>query len=109
MRIRKVKLRYRIVPMSTPGVAGKEAFEGQIATFEYSVLFKGFYTILGAGGGIPAFVTQQRRNKPLVDPDKEDERVTEDLHNAGLSGRASLSTSFSSFFKITETFSCKRE
>lgn len=48
------------MPVSAPGMAGKEAFEGQVTSFEYSVLFKGFYAILGACGGVPAFVTQQR-------------------------------------------------
>jgi hypothetical protein len=95
--------------MSAPGMAGKESFEGEVASFEYAVFFKGFYAVLGACGGIPAFVTQQGRYEPLVDSYKSDEWVTEDLHDAGFSGGASLSTSFSSFFKITETFSCSRE
>jgi hypothetical protein len=47
------------MPMSAPGMAGKEAFEGQVASFEYSVLFKGFYAILRTCGSIPAFATQQ--------------------------------------------------
>jgi hypothetical protein len=90
------------MPVSAPGMAGKESFEGQIASFEYTVFLKRFYAILGACGGIPAFVTQQGRNKPLVDSDEEDKRVTEDFHTA-----VSLITSFSSFFKITEIFSCR--
>lgn len=88
--------------VSAPGMAGKESFEGKVAAFENTVFFKRFYAILGACGGIPAFVAQQGGNKPLVDPDKEDKRVTEDLHKA-----VSLMTSFSNFFKITETFSCR--
>jgi hypothetical protein len=48
------------MPMSAPGMTGKEAFEGQVTPFEYSMLFKGFYAILGACGGISAFITQQR-------------------------------------------------
>jgi hypothetical protein len=40
-------------------MAGKEAFEGQVDSFEYSVFFKGFYAILRACGAIPAFATQQ--------------------------------------------------
>lgn len=90
------------MPVSAPWVAGKESFEGEVASFEYPVFFKRFYAILRACGGIPAFITKQRGNEPLVDSDQEDKRVTEDLHTA-----VSLITSFSSFFKITEIFSCR--
>lgn len=47
-------LRYRIVPMSTPGVAAADAFNGEPGSFKDSVLPECLDAIVRTGGRKPA-------------------------------------------------------
>ena len=53
--------------VTSPWVTGEYTFDGKVSTFEYTMLLERFYAILGAGGGIPAFIPDQRGNAPLID------------------------------------------
>jgi hypothetical protein len=64
---KKVSLWNGVMTMTAPGVTGEDTFDGEVATFEDTMLLERFYAILGAGGGIPALIAYQRRNTPLID------------------------------------------
>ncbi len=52
--------------MSTPGIAGEDAFEGQPAAFKWSVFGYGFYAVGAAAGIVAAFGTKKGRDRSLV-------------------------------------------
>lgn len=55
--------------MPAPGMAGKEALEGEPAAFEWAMLFDGFQPIGAAGGREAALGAKERRYSPLVKAD----------------------------------------
>ena len=71
MGFRAVKrLRYRVVPRSTPGVAAEYATESQPSAFEGSVLLDGFHRVLRAGGGVAAGGRGEGGNAVAVEPNQ---------------------------------------
>ena len=59
-------LRYRIISMLTPRVAGTEALESHPPTFEGAILFYCFQPIRATGGRKAALSPKERRYSALV-------------------------------------------
>jgi len=55
--------------MPAPGMAGKEALEGEPAAFEWAMLFDGLQPIGAAGGREAALGAKEWRYSPLVKAD----------------------------------------
>ena len=78
-------LRYRIITTAPPGAAGKHTFQGKPATFEGPVLVNSLNTINRTTGGIAAGGHQVRRKSILINPDQENEKLSEEfLHRSGI-------------------------
>ena len=73
-------LRHRVVPAPAPRVTAANTFGGEPETFEQTILFKCFQSILAAGGRIPARRAQPGRNSLLVKPNDEDKRDSQYMY-----------------------------
>jgi hypothetical protein len=56
-----------------PGVALGQAPQGQIAAFNSTVVFNGFYGVTGATGVEPAIITHERAQHSLVAGDEKNQ------------------------------------
>lgn len=63
--------------MSAPGIAGDDAFEGQPASFEWSVLTDGFCSICRAGGCVTTGRTNMWRDGMFVEADHSQQQFTQ--------------------------------
>ena len=68
-------IRYRIVTMPAPGIAGQDAFKRQPSAFQSPVFLKGLHGILRAGRGITALCPEKGRQELLV----QSYNINEDL------------------------------
>lgn len=72
--ILQIPSRYRVISASAPGMASADPFYRQPKTLERAMLLKSLQPVLRAGRQEAALWSQQGRKRPLIKPDKGNER-----------------------------------
>lgn len=78
MKSRCTFWRYRVFPMSSPGITTGNSSDRKNQGFYYPMGFKCFDGIFGTGWCVPARFWEQRRYQVLVDSHKENKKIPED-------------------------------
>lgn len=73
--------------MPAPGVAAADTLQGHPPAFERAIFFDGFGSISAAGGCVPAFGTEERRDRALVYADDAEKYEREESFHGTNVGR----------------------
>ena len=71
-----------VVSTTAPWVAGEDALEGEPATFEEAIFLNRLDAVVGTGGYVAAALSNEWRQRHLINPNQEDQELGGKLGNA---------------------------
>ncbi len=84
----------RIIALATPGMTAGNTFNAQPESLQWTVYFQSFRHIMGTRRFITAVFGQQRRDKPLVKPYKNDQWKRQHSIDFSLQSNAKVTQNF---------------